>query len=258
MSDLKTSKLSGSPKSMREYRYHALVKRENPHVAGMLPSKFCLAYSDYSIFNRVGNITERTRLDAKSKLVHKNLFTYNESEKLVMHYMHESSGVSMKYLYHYDNKGACRGMDFYIYGFIPGCFHYYSEEKEGLTQAEVYDIEGELTEVTYYIKDEKGNLLDLKRCQADGKVIEHYISRYDNQNREMERTGLAMSFCNRMVIRFDNKENETEVICYGHDDRIEKHYVSEYNFDIHGNWIRKTVFLNGVMHELEEREFEYY
>lgn len=161
-------------------------------------------------------------------------------------------------MYRYDSRGVCKGFDFYIYGFIPGEFCYYTDEKEGKYQLEVYDIEGELTGITYYSNDEKGNLVDLKRCLANGRILEHYITRYDDQNRETERTGLVMDFCSRLVIRFDEKENEKELIYYDRQDKIEKHFVNEYSFDSSGNWIRKTEFMNGALHEIEEREFVYY
>ena len=258
MNDLKRYKLSGKPKSISLYRHILADDRDlllNPDSdAGLLR----LSYSDHSIFNQAGNETERVRLNAHNKLVHKNYFTYDESEKLIMHYVHEPGGVSMKYLYRYDSKGTCRGFDFYIYGFIPADFWHYTEEKDGRYQTEVYDIDGELTEITWFTKDANGNLVDLKRCRADGKVIEHYVSRYDDQNRESERTGLVMHFCNRMVRRFDEKENEKEMIFYDRENKIQKHFINEYSFDIFGNWIKKTVFLNGAIHEMEEREFIYY
>ena len=258
MNDLKASKLFGNPRSMNEYRYFTSDEQGKSRVPGLEAGKLHLSYSDHTLFNRAGNITERTRYNAEDKLVHKNFFTYNESEKLIMHYIHEPGGVSMKHVYRYDHKGTCRGFDFYIYGFIPADFWHYTEEKDGRYQTEVYDIDGELTEITWFTKDANGNLVDLKRCRADGKVIEHYVSRYDDQNRETERTGLVMDFCNRMVIRFDEKENELETIYYDRKNKMEKHFTNEYTFDIFGNWLKKTIFLNGAIHELEEREFVYY
>lgn len=227
-------------------------------TAGSQPDTLSLSYSDHSIFNRFGNETERIRMNAKDIMVFKDTFTYDENDRVIMHYNHDPGGVSMKHLYRYDSKGVCRGLDFYIYGFIPADFTYYSKEKNGRSQAEVYDIEGELTEITSYTHDEKGNLVELKRCGVDGRVIEHYVYKYSEQNRKKERTGLVMDFCNRMITRFDEKENESEIFYYDQQDRLEKHFVNEYTFDMIGNWIRKTVFLNGAIHEIEEREFVYY
>jgi hypothetical protein len=258
MNDLKRYRLSGEPKSMRLYRYKSVDDRDVLPNGDSQEEMLSLSYSDHSIFNRFGNETERIRYNAVGKLVHKNFFTYNENEKLIMHYIHDPGGVSMKHLYRYDSKGVCRGMDSYIYGFIPADFTYYSKEKNGRSQAEIYDIEGELTEITLYTNDERGNLLELKKVWADGRIVEHYISTYDDQNRETERAGLVMDFCNRMVIRFDEKENELETIYYDRENKIEKHFINEYNYDIFGNWIKKTIFLNGTIQELEEREFVYY
>ena len=258
MNDLKTYNLYGNPKTMCLYIYRILAEPGLTHNTDSQAGLLRLSYSDHSIFNRFGNETERIRMNAQNKMVFKDTFSFDKEDRLIMHYNHATDGFSMKHVYRYDKKGLCRGMDFYIYGFIPGEFHYYSEEKDGRSQSEVYDIEGELLWITYYTNDERGNLLELKKVWADGRIVEHYISTYDDQNRETERAGLVMDFCNRMVIRFDEKENESEIIHYDYKDRIEKHFVNEYTFDIFGNWIKKTIFLNGTIHVMEEREFVYY
>lgn len=246
MNDLQTDNISGNIKTMNEYYYQLAdeSKREDYTFRLVSSGNFRLSYSDHSIFNRFGNATERKRLNAKGNLIHQNIFTHNQNNKLVMHYIFEPCGVSMKNLYRYDSTGTCRGMLFFIYGFVPSQFHQISETDHYRSQNDIYhinkDYDLELHRTIFYTNDDKGNLVEIKTCNANGKVMQRILSTYDLQNREKKRVIKDPNETTILIVHYDERGNEKESVYHDTENDIKKHYRNEYDFDHNGNFGTKN------------------
>jgi len=85
-----------------------------------------------------------------------------------------------------------------------------------------------------YKYDEKGNMIEENKYNADG------------------------SLKSKDTYKYDEKGNRIEVICNNADGILYYKFTFKYEFDATDNWIKKTFTADGKPKDLTERVIEYY
>ncbi|MCE3225682.1 MAG: hypothetical protein K0S32_233 [Bacteroidetes bacterium] len=164
------------------------------------------------------------KYDSEGNAVEKNMFMNDEhkNQRLIADY-DDNFNVTEQKLYSHSNEL---------------CFVYRFEynEKGYKTQWQVLDPEDMgIFQCNKYSYDDKGNLITEDIYEFGDELKSKKIFNYDSKNN---------------LTREQNKHATKKT--------FDEDLVYKYEFDSIGNWIKKTIYKNGSLSSVIEREFEYY
>jgi hypothetical protein len=161
---------------------------------------------------------------------------------------------------------------------------YYEYDKIGKLK-KVYEKDLNGHQLSYELYSYNSNGLLTKKEIKYPKFTESYTYKYNNQNLPIEtiwrdtEDGMLerkiFKYHNGVLIElrwenFDDNElegyivytfengNEKQIFEYDDENRIESEEINYYDYDIHGNWTRKTIISNNDKIFIVNREIEYY
>ncbi len=258
MNNLKSYNLQGPVKSLwvvtyKEEGIGSLLNASQKSLSGLKHSEIAV----YS-FNPCGNLSEYSIYKADGKLREQNHFTYTKSGKLLEHLNYVPNGISMRDVFNYDKNDYCYSKEMYLHGFILVYIDHAVNDGKGVCKAiEEYDIEANLTRITKYEEDQHGNTTGLSVYGADGKLLEGAEYILDESGNKIEEKRFVGSNQYRWLNKYDKANYLTECLIYTNDG-LDSHYLHTYDFDANGNWIKRTIKKNGLLHEIQTREMEYF
>ena len=115
----------------------------------------------------------------------------------------------------------------------------------------------EYSEVKTY--DAKGNLTSNRTYDGfvDGKVLEEF--QYDKNNNLIQRKEIINAIVTAQLDQtYDDKNNLITERYTGKDKAVLLDRKTAYEYDSHGNWIKKTITISGVPKFVVERKIEYF
>jgi hypothetical protein len=258
MRNLKFNNLLGKVKSVKQYTFEVttnagrVIKRKRA-------DDLTFHYEMHSFYNETGDLLHESSYNLDGKLVQKTIFNYNNERKPIEELIFDLNGIIHKTEFMYHDNGKEKGRRSYLQGNI-----LYE------TLINIFDYNGKMIEVRglnpevdilftrTYKDDEKGNLIEFTECKVDGNFVEKHISKYDENNREVERIAMNTRFFDRIITKYDEFHNEIEEIAYRDKEVIDLYRNFEYLFDEQKNWVQKKVFEQGESIEIIRREIEYF
>lgn len=234
--------------------------------------------------DKAGNVTGIIRRNGDNTQLDRTAMTYNGKLVTETKTFSNQDNPNGRTTYIYDKKGNLKGENLYLnteYIQVKNLYEYDSENRKisetryskdktlykttfeydgkNITKKETTGPTGAVTMMEKSSYDKKGNLLERYITDAYDKSETHEVYKYDskgnmlsntvtrNGNKEME-----------MVNMYDSHNNltSTKTISGTGDMLDSRTYTFEY--DAKGNWIKKTVSLNGTQAFIVERKIEYF
>ncbi|MBL0191576.1 MAG: hypothetical protein IPQ18_09605 [Saprospiraceae bacterium] len=130
------------------------------------------------------------------------------------------------------------------------------DKKGKLSELNWYNLDGKLESKSIYKYDEKGNLSELNMYHSDGSLFFNEAYKYDDMETQIESTIYGQH--NRVTKKFDDKGNQIEKKIYNSDGSLGSSENFTYEFDDHGNWIKRTDFKDQIAIYILERNYEYF
>lgn len=207
-------------------------------------------------YNRAGNVT---RVDSfkgpDSMLITKEEYLYNPSgERLerALTYNPARNGAPITVIYEYDKQGRltseAESNGFYRYD------HRYDRHGYPKAQTTVSPESGKRVVTARYIYDREGRL---KRQRGERR--QRYVYRPGGVVSEIREGRSAINFHNdrgyleAMAVRIDRKDLKGRTF-----ERFSVTLTADYEYDAHGNWIRRVMRYLGEVQSVALREIEYY
>lgn len=189
----------------------------------------------FILFNQKGNQKERIFYDTQGKATRKYTYAYNdENQRIEVNLFKENGEMTHKYLYQYDNKGNRIEINDYT---ADGKL--FMKEKQTFDEDNwpisriSYDANGKFLRERKFLRDKHGNIQEETLYSADG------------------------SLKSRTAYFYDEKGNPTKEERYAKNNMLESTKNSVYEFDKHGNWIKRTDYQNSKPTFIVERTIVY-
>jgi len=223
---------------------------------GELVEKYIYTYAQ-------GRMTDSIRLDRYGNQVEKNSWQYDARGNRIREISlrnSDSSVINTAYDYNpagkllrlsrkhsFDNK-----LDFVLV--------YKYDDKGNMINEEKRYRSGITDDKKEYSYDSSGNKVGFIRYTAEGKIIERFSYAYHKngnlaEENKYDSVGMLIS---RLVYKYDEKNNETERSRYLSSGKPEVQITWDYEYDKQGNWIVKTLLINGTIARVTKREIEYF
>ncbi len=173
-----------------------------------------------------------------NKFVDKNLYKYNEFGVLIEKLSLDENMTESKFEYQYIE---------HLYTKTTICNSFIHDVKQ--THIVIHDKQGKKLEESEYYND---TLIDRKNYRYDdsGKEIEFIWSGYCQEQ------GFHTRYYKYKYDLFGNViEKKSTTVPKTNEDTLLKY---QYEFDEKGNWIRQTLYKNGIPFNIIEREIEYF
>lgn len=267
MKDLGQGILHGKVKMIKEYYFGYEYNMKNAEVKYRwknLPFKGHYKY----LFNEKGQLTAIIRFDENDKMSWKNILTYNGKDYWIEQSIYMPGGVSDKTICSLNKQGVRTGHEWYVdiegEGFFLAEIALYFYDKKGrIKETEYYDTEAKLrkTETDHY--DNSGNLVETIECDPDNKIKSRLLDKFDKAGLKteciIENYEANPRFDhNKIVTKYDNRQNETSTKYYNRKNEIVKEMLFEYIYNDYNNWEEMMVYENGKLVEIIKREIEYF
>lgn len=219
-----------------------------------------LIFQENKTYDETGSLIEWSQQAFVSYLEHLNeKATFNYCENgLPIEYRYRSDGsLNYKTTYAYNELGQSiehkrflpDGSLFYMETYI------YDEFGQRI-QANRYSPDGSLSYKETYIYDQFGQRIHFSRCFPDGSLDFKHIYVYDEFGNRIEHHTYRNE--NKRYSRiYDEQGKLTSYVFYRQDGTVEK-TIHDYEYDKHGNWIRKTMFVGENPRLITLRKIEYY
>ncbi len=267
MKDFCQGILHGKVKMIKDYCFGYEYNMKNAEVKYRwknLPFKGLDKY----VFNHKGQITEITRFDENNKMVWKNTLTHNGKDYWIEQSIYMPGGVSEKTICRLNKQGVRTGHEWYLDIDFEGFFLaeialYFYDKKGRIKGVEYYDTEAKLSRTEIDRHDSSGNLVETIERDPDNKIKSRLLDKFDKAGLKTER---IIEYCetnphfdhNKIVTKYDNRQNETFTKFYNRKNEIVKENAYEYIYNDYNNWEEMMVYENGKLVEIIRREIEYW
>ena len=214
------------------YKYDAsgnLTEKTSFKRGGKLTSKSIINY------DKNGNMIEQIWYDSDLKVSGSSTYKYDKSNKKILEKIFQPKNqLKSKTTFKYDTKGnKCEEI-------------FYNAEGDTLSRnIFIYDLEILLSEIEYdasgaiFIRntfqyDQVGNLIEIKGYNSNDKVVDHVLTKYDENNNVIE------------SISYDTRVGWANY-----------HKTYSYDYDEQHNWIKRISFQDEQPHTIWIREIKY-
>lgn len=256
--DLTELKLKGKIKSLSETTFKAIDKFGIIQKGDMI-----FPYKSFTLFNVKGNEIEK---DGYNILYGNGKQTYkcDDDGNHIEWNTYNSDGILVqKYTYKIDNKGnVIEGNCYKPDGSFSRKYSNKYDDKGNNIEENHYGPDGSLYGKVTYKYNDKGNNIEQNWYMSDGSLTEKLIYKYDNMGNNIEEYSYKSdgSLNKKQTYKYDNKGNKIEFNLYNTEGSLDNTsiFTFNYNYDINGNWIKKTEFINGIPQKIIEREIKYY
>lgn len=281
--DLPKLKLKGNVQTLIENTYKL------DEVSGEI-AKGELLYRDVFSFNEKGFYTEKTRYIQMDEINLRDVYFYDESDNLIeekRYYGDDELKNRINYFYndqkklvelnHFNGEDNLTSKTIYSYDANGNLIEQVQSSADGALMEKrvfVYDESGQKIEFHHWpvgeipgpmrtqnLYDEKGKVIQDKRFDVDGNLMQKRFYAYTDKGEKVEET------------RFDADDKLITTIKYAYDDEgntisyllldpegnisLEQSYMFE-NFDEKGNWLKKVYKTSTNASLIFEREIVYY
>lgn len=226
----------------------------------------------------------------KINVVEKLFFELNNKKQIVEErYFDDTNTLTYKKQNQYDNAGNLIRRDVYEYDSISGekyqtdliTYEYdtngnilnifeYNEQKQKLSKYPVnYDHKGNIVEIvlTNFVcnaeYDSKGNVskTEIISTSTDSESEDLRVAvEYENTFPTIVSIYLGKELVSTITdIKFDDKGNileSTDIMAFFFNIKENTSYI--YRYDTYNNWTKKEEYRDGLLHNITEREYEYY
>ena len=161
--------LKGSPKSIKETKYRAVVK------AGKVMKGIQIGKSSY-LLDTKSQLLEKDDYDSAGTIVKRYVANYDNMENPLEEMLYTPDSVISKFKYRYDAKSNRIGwMSFTMVdtAVARGSYHY--DDKGRITTDSLFDAKGRLSKCSGYVFDEQDHLTkESNFCVHGDKTIDTY------------------------------------------------------------------------------------
>ena len=128
--------------------------------------------------------------------------------------------------------------------------------------SDLYDSNLKVANKVLFKYDNKGREIEETKHWLDGSISDIYTYKYDNRGNLAEyiNSDDDGDISDRETYKHDDRGNLIEKNGFDWDDLTNPAYSTtyEYVYDQKGNWIKMTVFENGMPEYIQERTIEYH
>ncbi|WP_430612561.1 hypothetical protein [Flavobacterium sp. JP2137] len=268
-------------KSIKE-RHFEPVEQAGKTLKGTPKMSVLNLPENHTRYNRLGHIVEEiiytpvqkhSWIEGKKskEIVHTQrhaTYTYKGKNQLVEKWEYsEFMREHKKYTFTYDVLGI---LETVVWadgdGKLLGKERYHYDAETNTTTKHSYSGLGNLESQVIYKRDERGEDLEIHRCDAKGELQESYYfsSTYDEQ-------GLLLEYCRssgfegmdlgqKTTVKYQYQQGVlAEESVYDSQDQLEERMTYTYlSFDREGNWTRRILHHNGLPESFVEREIHYF
>ena len=257
-SDLRNENLNGKISSIAEYSYQA-INNLGKFEKGQRLREHDFEYDKITSYNEQGYKISEKRYNSDGVLKEEYHYTYND-DGLLQNVINISS------------DGQKTGTDIYIYqDKVLMEKQMISEIFPSLNRTikYKYDSNGRIIEefggfVPYISQkkyDDKGNIVELKSYRKDMVLLWEHHYKYNNKGILIEERAASIGDDYiEMVYKYeyDNRLNITKKQIFNINADLEKSLQFSYQYDKHGNWIGKTLIIDGEPKFIIERQISYF
>jgi hypothetical protein len=222
---------NGSLRARYTYRYSddKLMEQNVFNPGGAMKSKLKYKY------NSIGLLAEESMLKPDGQLVSKYAYEYNSHSKMIASSSWDAGGaVDSKSTYLYDTRGSL--------------VDWYSVNAGGefiIRVISTYDAGGNITGEDIYASKDSLEKKSIFTYGENGKLVEQTVFNADGSFR-------------KFTYRYDVQGNVSEENQLDKDGNVIEQYTSKFEYDRRMNWIKKTMWRNGVPVLITEREIVYF
>ncbi|MBK6344552.1 MAG: hypothetical protein IPF68_01240 [Bacteroidales bacterium] len=227
--DLKKLNLSGKISSINEKTYQPIISED-------VISKGRMVQWHRNVFNSMGNKVEDLKFRADSSIDKKYVYSYtNEGFRKDLCIYSGDNLLTLKIEYKYDSEGRLlKDVSFNDKGQIEKEIAYLYGKDDFLTEVNILNPNGELQKKVRYVYSSSGFMAESNQYKANG---------------ELER---------RITYLQDLKGNNIEEKTYSFEGILLTSVLYKYEYDVWGNWIKKTSFSNEKPVSITERKIIYF
>jgi antitoxin component YwqK of YwqJK toxin-antitoxin module len=203
-------------------------------------------YRSVKTYNEKGDISESTLHNHDGSIASKTSYSYDGNGNPLTRLQYDASNeLAEKGVYSYDPAGSLWELSLYSAdGNLVGKISF--DPAGGIDKplrSTRFNPDGSVQRASGCVYDSSGNLIE-KSYHKEGGSLDHKISyRYDSEGNLIEHSWYEAdgSLFRRHLVTYDGKGNLTEETIRDVKRNVEETYTYAYEFDSHGNWIKKTV-----------------
>lgn len=284
--DVEIIELEGKVKSVKQITYD-VVNKNGEILKGQI-SKNTNSHL-YHVFNKNGFNTEVYNYDTSNSenvFDTKNIFEYNNENRLKMKCSSLDGGLFLEEIYRYDDRGNLMEMiENNSLGKILRTIKYSYNEKGNEIEKNISKPDGSLLFKHVYKYDDKGNRIEWRYYDSDLKLIYKWKYKYNDKGYFIY--GKRIYYNGKSDLKSTYKRNSEGVMVvwkqygngtlinnekYKDDDRgnlieqkildrfgfVKKIITYKYEYDKNNNWIKRILFINKKPIWITEKTIEYY
>jgi len=222
-----------------------------------------LGFQNEYEFNKDGTVSVHRQYDNKEKLKNETKLEYDRETGLRLKAVERNAvkEITRETLYKYNDVGQLSAkwekfLNINNESYLSLSLKY--DEHGNKIEQNVYNREGELTSQTKFFFDDRNHLISYKRTSMHfGETSGDRTSNDKNLPTEVIRYGDDGEISGHWKHRYDEYDNEVELKSYHPDGSLKLTEVNTYEYDDHGNWIKKTS-MDNVDTTITERKIKYY
>ena len=271
--DLKTGGLKGKVKSVKQQFYDAhdssgiMVLYTKNRTGELFNGKYCEYYLQQ--YDEKGNIIVNIDYLQTDSIGRKTTYKYDANGNLIElisaeNYTYDTN----KTILIYDKNNNCieenhyyskDWLDTQIVTLYNKYRFKYDEKGNEIEEKKFnyYDSASD-SSVYYYKYDEKGRITEMNTPYPIGSTTKYKYDKKGNRIEECIIDPMYSFTCAVTQWKYDSLGNATEAIWYNYEGKIYYDLKYEYEYDKHGNCIKKTQYDNGKLQIIYMREIEYY
>lgn len=200
-------------------------------------------------FNLTGNLTQYGSDYSTNK------YTYNATGKLIQNCATDPNGdTSFRWIYKYDSKKNNTEIERYGSSKLEGKMVMKYDIKGNMIEEKRFDEEGKLEEINTFIYDAGNHKIEETTTNTEGKVYRKISYKYDALGNNIE----YLSENTKVLYSYDKNKNMIKMSVSYNGDQTPRETVFTYEYDSQNNWTKETTSDNIKVNCIATRKYEYY